>query len=109
MEEGICPSFGRAPYFLLWDTEKQTAEFNENPGAKSSGGAGIVAAQEVVDRKAELVLAPRLGKNSADVIQAAGINIYKSVSEDIMENIKLLVEGKLDLLTDIHPGFHNHG
>lgn len=109
VHEGICPSFGRAPYFLVWDTHQEEKLFYDNPGASSAGGAGIAAAQKVADLEPERVLTPRLGKNSADVIEAAGIPIYKSVSEDIAANVQLLNEGKLEVLEDIHPGFHNHG
>lgn len=108
-EEGICPSFGRSPYFMVWDTETQEASFQDNPGASSAGGAGIVAAQKVADLAPQMVLTPRIGKNSADVIEAANITIYKTVSEDIKATIKMLDEGKLEVLIDAHPGFHNHG
>jgi len=109
LEEGICPSFGRAPYFLVWDIEENEGVFYDNPGASSAGGAGIAAGQKAADLKPEMVLTPRIGKNSADVIAAAGIDIYKSVSEDIAINVTLLKEMQLEILGDIHPGFHNHG
>ena len=35
---GVCPSFGRAPYFAL--CEGGSVEFIENPGAAAEGGAG---------------------------------------------------------------------
>ncbi len=109
IEDGICPSFGRAPYFMLFNTETKQVEFVGNPGAESAGGAGIIAGQAVIDLKADMVLVPRLGKNSADVIKKAEIEIYKSISDDIMENIELFISGKLESLTNIHPGFHSHG
>lgn len=107
--EGICVSFGRAPYFMVINKDTNEETFIENPGASASGGAGIKAAQAVVDAKVDILLTPRLGKNAADVITASGIKIYKSVSEDIMINVNLFKENKLDELTDIHPGFHGHG
>jgi len=109
MEAGICISFGRAPFFLVWDTETEKAIYLDNPGANSSGGAGIKAAQAVVDQKVNGLIVPRIGKNASDVIDAASIIIYKSISEDVLETIKFMVEGKLEVLTDIHPGFHGHG
>jgi len=109
LESGICVSFGRAPYFMLWNTEDQVATFVENPGASSSGGAGIQAAQAVADQKADCLIVPRIGKNASDVIEQASIKIYQSTTTNIMENIQWLIEEKLSILTDIHPGFHNHG
>lgn len=107
--DGICASFGRAPYFMVVDTESGEETFVVNPGANSSGGAGVIASQAVVDTKVEAVLTPRIGKNSADVIAASGIVIYKSISENVDENIQLLKEAELEVLSDIHPGFHGHG
>lgn len=107
-EEGICPSFGRAPYFMIWNTESGQGEYKKNPGAESTSGAGIKAAQTVVDIIPDVVIAPRMGKNSADVITAKSMKIYKSISENINETINNFMEGKLDELTDIHPGFHQH-
>lgn len=109
IEAGICVSFGRAPYFLVWDTDNNGATYVENIGASSSGGAGIKAAQAVVDQGPDILIVPRIGKNASDVTDAANIPIYKSVSEDIMATIQLMIDGKLEILTDIHPGFHNHG
>jgi predicted Fe-Mo cluster-binding NifX family protein len=109
MEAGICLSFGRAPFFLVWDTEASKAIYLENPGANSSGGAGIKAAQAVADHNVEALIVPRIGKNASDVTDVAGITIYKSINDNVMENIQLMVDGKLEVLTDIHPGFHNHG
>lgn len=62
-----------------------------------------------MDNNAKVLLTPRCGENAAEVIHAANINIYKTVSTSIMENIEAYNAGKLSLLTDIHAGFHNHG
>jgi len=93
----------------VWDTEIEDATYLDNPGADSSGGAGITAAQSVVDQKVDALIVPRIGKNASDVTDVAGITIYKSITDNILENIQLLTLGKLEILTDIHPGFHNHG
>ena len=45
---GVCPSFGRAPYFAL--CEGGSVEFIENPGAAAEGGAGLKAAQAAGDQ-----------------------------------------------------------
>ncbi|NLK36240.1 MAG: dinitrogenase iron-molybdenum cofactor biosynthesis protein, partial [Gracilibacteraceae bacterium] len=45
MEASVCISFGRAPYFLIYDTESNESLFLENSAAASQGGAGIKAAQ----------------------------------------------------------------
>ncbi len=109
MDTLVCPSFGRTPYYLIYDTENKQSIFIENQAAKSQGGAGIQAAQILVDQKVQAVLTPRCGKNAAEVIQAANINIYRSVQASLQENISHFLSGKLEPLEEIHPGFHKHG
>lgn len=109
MESTVCQSFGRTPYFLIYDTQSKESDFIDNSAAASQGGAGIKAAQIIVDQKASVLLTPRCGQNAADVIQAADIKIYKTFNDSIMGNIDLLKDEKLSLLEDIHAGFHNHG
>ena len=52
MESSVCLSFGRTPYFLIYDTETNKSIFLDNSAATSQGGAGIKAAQTVVDSEA---------------------------------------------------------
>lgn len=109
MESDVCISFGRAPYFLFYNTETKESIFLENGAAASQGGAGIKAAQTVVDNQAEALLTPRCGENAAAVIHAANVKIYKTTNASVKENISAFEEGKLSLLDEIHAGFHGHG
>ncbi|QGZ99239.1 NifB/NifX family molybdenum-iron cluster-binding protein [Dehalobacter restrictus] len=109
MDTNVCISFGRAPYFLIFDTETEENSFLDNSAAASQGGAGIKAAQNIVDSGAEAIVTPRCGDNAAEVIKAAGIKLYKTVNDSIQDNIKAFKEGKLNLLGEIHPGLHQHG
>ncbi len=105
----VCMSFGRTPYFLIFDTETKESLFLDNSAAASQGGAGIKAAQSLVDRQCTVLLTPRCGENAADVLRAADIAIYKTQSGSAMENVQAFADGKLDALTEIHAGFHHHG
>ncbi|MDD4839055.1 MAG: NifB/NifX family molybdenum-iron cluster-binding protein [Clostridia bacterium] len=106
---GVCPSFGRTPYFMMYDTESKESIFIENAAARSAGGAGIKAAQTIVDNRVSVVIAPRCGENAANVLVAAGVKLYKSTNESAMDNIQSFISDKLLPLDNIHPGFHNHG
>lgn len=107
-ETKISKSFGRAPYYLFYDTETKASDFVQNTAAKSAGGAGIRAAQIIVDNKADVVLTPRCGKNAADVLLAANIKIYKSKDASAQDNIDAFIADNLSLLDDIHAGFHGN-
>ena len=80
LESKVCLSFGRAPYFLIYDTETKEHVVIDNTAATSMGGAGIKASQAILDQGAEVLLAPRLGKNAADVLKSANVKIYKTTT-----------------------------
>jgi len=105
----ISPSFGRAPYFLIYDTETKESEFLDNSAAASPGGAGIKAAQTIVDSRAKALLTPRCGENAAAVIKAADIKLYQTFSNSIDDNLQAFLDERLPLLQEIHPGFHGRG
>ena len=109
VDSGVCISFGRTPYFLVHDTETKENLFIENTAAKSTGGAGIKAAQLIADNGADAVLTPRCGENAAGVLQNAGIKMYKTVGDSVESNIKDFISGNLSLLEEIHAGLHDHG
>ena len=71
MESSVCPSFGRTPYFLIHNTDTNENNFLDNSAVASQGGAGIKAAQAVVDSNAKVLFTHRCGENAAEVIKAA--------------------------------------
>ena len=109
LHSNVCVSFGRTPYFLIYDTETNESRYIDNAAAGAQGGAGIKAAQSVIDVNAAAVITVRLGQNSADVLNAAGVKLYQSEFGSVKRNIELLTEGKLSVLTSFHAGFHGIG
>lgn len=109
LESNVCASFGRTPYFLIYDTKTKERVFIDNSAAASTGGAGIKAAQTIVDHKANALLTPRCGQNAADVIKSADIKLFKTTSASVKDTIAAFIDGKLPLLDEIHAGFHGHG
>lgn len=106
----ICISFGRTPYFLIFDTDTKEKSFLENTAATSQGGAGIKAAQSIIDNGAKAVLTPRCGENAANVFKVANVKLYKTKNDSMDENIEAFLNDGLEVLSDVHPGFHGkHG
>ena len=102
----VCVSFARAPYFVFVDTENGQRDIVDNPAASAHGGAGVKAAQLIINNKADAVLTVRCGENAAEAFQAAGIEIYKTAGISIDGNVEAFREGKLEKLTQFHAGFH---
>lgn len=103
-KQDVCIVLARAPYFLFQDENGETVA--ENPAAQAQGGAGVQAAQFLVDSGVTALITVRCGQNAADVFAAAGIRIYKSVHKTAAEELAALAEGTLEELTRFHGGFH---
>lgn len=103
-KKDVCVSFARAPFFLF--SENGQNDIVVNPAADAQGGAGIKAAQFLVDNGAEVLITVRCGQNANEVFEAAELAVYKSQGEDALENVKAFEEGKLEKLTHFHAGFH---
>lgn len=99
----ICPSFGRAPYMLFSEDGRESIE--ENPGAQEQGGAGIMAAQFIVDSGANVLITMRCGQNAADVFKAAEIGIFKAQGAPAHEALAAYARGELSELTHFHAGY----
>lgn len=98
MESKISKVFGRCPYFLIIDDKDlNDYKFVENLGLTSQGGAGIKAAQVIVDNNVDVLITDHLGENAIEVLkQLENIKVYKYIDSSINENLKLLKENKLE-------------
>ena len=91
-ESLIDPRFGRCPFFALVETETDQLEFVKNEATQAFRGAGISAAQLVVDKGAEAIVSGNLGPKAAQVLTQAGIKLFLGVTdltiEQVMEKLK---------------------
>ena len=100
----VCIVLARAPYFLFREDGRDTIE--ANPATQAQSGAGVQAAQFLVDHNVTDLITVRCGQNAADVFHAAGMKIYRSENKAAADDLKALEEGKLEALTHFHGGFH---
>jgi len=77
LESQVDRRFGRCAWLILFDTDTNQWEAFQNPGASQSGGAGVAAAQFVVDKKADVVLSGDFGPNASRAFQAAKIGMQR--------------------------------
>lgn len=102
----VCQSFGRATYFLLYNTITKESEFLDNRAVVSQGGAGIRASQVIADNGIRAIITPRLGENAEKVLSNAEVLVYKAITGTLSMNIEAFISDKLNLLDEFHSGFH---
>jgi len=87
----IDPKFGRCQYFIFVDPETMEFEAFENEGLMAMGGAGVQAAQLIVQRGATVLITGNLGPNAASALSASGIKVYLvpgGTVKDVIEGYK---------------------
>ncbi|MCP3888913.1 MAG: dinitrogenase iron-molybdenum cofactor biosynthesis protein [Desulfobulbaceae bacterium] len=89
IEANIDPRFGRAAWLLIIDTDTNAVEVVANNAAsQAQGGAGVSAAQIVIDKNVDTLLTGRLGPNALKVFQTSGIKLIEGVSaEDTVSQV----------------------
>ena len=106
LDAGTSPVFGRCPTYLFVDTETMAFEAVTNPAMNQGGGAGIQAAQFVVNQGAEAVLSGNLGPNAFDVLQAAGVPGYLIVEGTVSQAVEAYSEGLLQPMAGPNVAAH---
>ncbi len=107
LNKEINQTFGRAPMFLIYDSETKEEVYLENEALNAAGGAGIKSSQFIVDNNVDVVICYRLGENAVKVLEGANVKLYNAVDKSVRENINLFLNNKLTALNDIHSGYHH--
>lgn len=101
LDDTVDERFGRATYFLVYDTDTrdmQAIDNGENRNALQA--AGIASAELVAGAGAEAVVTGHLGPKAFSALQIAGIKGYSGVGMTASEAIEAFVAGTLDELTE---------
>jgi len=95
LEASIDSRFGRCQYFLFVDTETMNFEAVGNPAFTAGGGAGIQAAQAVVNKGANAVITGNVGPNAFQALQAGGMKIITGAQGPVKDVIERFNKGEL--------------
>ncbi len=101
LESAVYNHFGLAPIFVMVDTETGNVgaignkDMNHNHGSCSP-------MQALGNQPVDAVVVGGIGAGAISGLNAMGIKVYGSVAETIKQNMQLMKEGKLPLLTLQH-------
>ncbi len=97
----VDPRFGRAKYFILFDTDSEKFKVLDNTDqVEAAQGAGVQAAQNVVNSGAEILLTGHCGPKAFKVLSTAGVKIYSGVEGTVREAAQAWGRDELKLLGD---------
>ena len=107
LDQPFNPRFGRAEYFMLYDSETKEWKALQNSAINASGGAGTQAVQFIAQNGAEVVISGRFGPNAFIALEAAGAKAYVAKSGTVAEVLQQYLDGQLEQINQASgPGFH---
>ena len=91
----LDPRFGRCRYFIFIDPETMEFEASENEGLMAAGGAGVQAAQLIVQKGVKALITGNLGPNAASALSTSGIKVYMVSGGTVKEAAEAYKSGTL--------------
>lgn len=89
LQSELDPRFGRAGWFVVFDTDTDTHEAIDNTdGVNASSGAGIASGQRVAESGAKAVITGHCGPNAERVLTSAGIRVVERTGGTVEEAIE---------------------
>jgi predicted Fe-Mo cluster-binding NifX family protein len=96
LESPLDARFGRAPGYLVCDTDSGATEFIDNQQSLNTAqGAGIQAAEIVVRAGAQAVVTGHCGPKAFRVLSAAGVKVYNTDQPTVAAALEAFKAGKL--------------
>jgi len=92
----VDPRFGRARYFLIYDTEKDEYILLDNAeNTNAMQGAGVQTAQRIAGQQVQIVVSGNIGPKAFVVFKAAGIKAALWAEGTVAEAVELIRDNKL--------------
>ena len=96
LDANVDPRFGRARCFIFYDTDSDVFEAHSNQQVLNlPQGAGIQAAQQVIDRNVEVLLTGHCGPNAFRTLTAGGVKVVVGVQGTVKKAIEQFKKGHL--------------
>lgn len=109
LEDNLDSRFGRCKYFLIYDTETEKLVTLENQAQNLGGGAGVAAAEQIINESIEVLITGHLGPNAFNMITDSGIKAYKGGSIPCYSLIEKYNKGELEEIKEAGSSHKNKG
>jgi predicted Fe-Mo cluster-binding NifX family protein len=88
----IAEEFGHSNFFVIYDTTNGNWEAFPNKATEAGVGAGIVAAEQVIDLGAEVVLTGFVGPHGEKKLQSADVRIVMDEDGTVWSSIQRYIK-----------------
>lgn len=102
----IDSRFGRCEYFQIFDTDTNAIKSVVNEAQDRDGGAGVAAAQQVIDLGAKVLISWKVGPSAYNLFKKAGIRMYSSECISVENAITAYINSELQEIEEAGPAHH---
>ncbi|MBS0014119.1 MAG: NifB/NifX family molybdenum-iron cluster-binding protein [Desulfobacterales bacterium] len=89
LQDGLDPSFGRCPGFVVFDTDTQNTSFLDNSRQQDlAQGAGIKTAQMVSNAGVDVLISGKIGPKAMEALGQSRMQIFSSSAATVREAIE---------------------
>ncbi len=106
LDSQLDPRFGRCQNFVIIDPNTMDFEAMPNESAMASGGAGIQAAQTIVNIGIDTLITGNVGPNAYEILSAAGIETMTGASGTVRQALEQYNSGSLQSAAGATVGAH---
>ncbi len=105
----VDPRFGRCSYFVIFEGSEGHRAVR-NVGQALGNGAGIQAAQQILDLHVDAVVTGDLGPNAFRVLAAGGVRMFVGCTGTVGSAMEAYKHGQLrETASSTSPGHHGQG
>ncbi len=109
LDSPIDPRFGRCSYFVVFE-ENGSHRAVRNTGQALGNGAGIQAAQQILDLDVDTVVTGDIGPNAFRVLAAGGVRMFVKCTGTVGSAMESYRSGGLrQTAASTSPGHHGQG
>ncbi|WP_406659906.1 NifB/NifX family molybdenum-iron cluster-binding protein [Methanolobus sp. ZRKC3] len=109
----VDPHFGRCQYFVIVDSDTMEFESIANTSSSASGGAGIKAAQQILNKNIGALITGSVGPNAFPILSSENIEVYGFATGSVSEAVSSYNDGMLESIGSANSpgksGNQSHG
>ena len=106
LDAPVDSRFGRCRYFIILHSETTELETVENASVGASSGAGIQAAQTLVNKGVNVVITGNIGPNAFQVLSSAGVKVVTGAEGGVRDVVEKYEKDELKEISDPTVGGH---
>lgn len=106
-ESEVDLRFGRAPFFLIYDSESDEYEVVSNEeNSRMAQGVGIQAAELIAGKGVQMLISGKVGPKAFSALKMAGIAPVTYHGGTVSEAVAMATQGELPELGSPNAGGH---